>query len=97
MLQVNFGDVKIPRNFDYPKPQKIGALSGVHGVSSDNIVIVDAQTLLIPNFSYDGEAPGKIIRHCMEIFKRSLSRQASRMFSNKVILKTQLVQVISKT
>lgn len=50
--------MKIPKNLDFPKPQKIGKLSGVHGVSSDNIVIVDAQTLLIPAFSYDGEAPG---------------------------------------
>jgi len=33
-------------------------LSGIHGVSSENIVVVDAQTLLIPGFSYDGEAPG---------------------------------------
>ncbi|KAF5296682.1 hypothetical protein FQR65_LT10223 [Abscondita terminalis] len=54
---VNFGDVKIPRNFDYPRPRKVDALRGVHGVSSDNIAIVDAQTLLVPNFSYDGEAP----------------------------------------
>ncbi|KAF5269717.1 hypothetical protein FQA39_LY08640 [Lamprigera yunnana] len=54
---VNFGDVKIPRNFDYPRPRKIDALRGVHGISSDNIVIVDAQTLLILNLSYDGEAP----------------------------------------
>lgn len=61
LLQVNFGDVKIPRNFDYPKPQKTDALKGVHGVSSDNVVIVDAQTILIPNFSYDGEAPGNFI------------------------------------
>ncbi|XP_015181786.1 PREDICTED: protein Skeletor, isoforms B/C isoform X1 [Polistes dominula] len=54
---VNFGDVRIPRGLDYPKPQKLAALSGVHGVSSEPIVIVDAQTLLIPGFSYDGEAP----------------------------------------
>nr|XP_031843267.1 protein Skeletor, isoforms B/C isoform X1 [Nomia melanderi] len=54
---VNFGDVRIPRGFDYPKPQKLGTLSGVHGVSSEPIVVVDAQTLLIPSFSYDGEAP----------------------------------------
>ncbi|KAK2575378.1 hypothetical protein KPH14_001043 [Odynerus spinipes] len=54
---VNFGDVRIPRGFDYPKPQKLGALSGVHGISSEPIVVVDAQTLLIPGFSYDGEAP----------------------------------------
>lgn len=55
---MNFGDVKIPKNLDYPKPQKIGKLAGVHSVSSDSIVVVDAQTLLIPAFSYDGEAPG---------------------------------------
>ncbi|CAG4973259.1 unnamed protein product [Colias eurytheme] len=54
---VNFGSVDIPRGLEYPKPVKVGALRGVHGVSSDPIVVVDAQTLLIPNFSYDGEAP----------------------------------------
>ncbi|XP_017465678.1 PREDICTED: protein Skeletor, isoforms B/C [Rhagoletis zephyria] len=54
---VNFGDVSVPSDLDFPRPQKIAALKGVHGVSSDSIVIVDAQTLLIPNFSYDGEAP----------------------------------------
>lgn len=57
-FSVNFGDVTIPKNFNFPQPHKIQPLSGVHEVSSDNIVIVDAQTLLIPNFSYDGEAPG---------------------------------------
>jgi len=57
-FSVNFGDVKIPKGFDFPRPHKLGALSGIHGVSSDQVVIVDAQTLLIPNFSYDGEAPG---------------------------------------
>ncbi|XP_037876516.1 uncharacterized protein LOC101743955 isoform X4 [Bombyx mori] len=54
---VNFGDVSIPRDLDYPKPAKVGALRGIHGVSSDQIIVVDAQTLLITNFSYDGEAP----------------------------------------
>ncbi|KAI8117583.1 isoforms D/E, Protein Skeletor, partial [Lucilia cuprina] len=54
---VNFGDVTIPSNLDFPRPQKINNLNGVHDVKSDNIVIVDAQTLLVPNFSYDGEAP----------------------------------------
>uniref|UniRef100_A0A336L5B8 CSON003493 protein n=1 Tax=Culicoides sonorensis TaxID=179676 RepID=A0A336L5B8_CULSO len=54
---VNFGDVKIPKNLDFPRPQKIAGLKGIHGVTSDPIVLVDAQTLLIPNFSYDGEAP----------------------------------------
>ncbi|CAH2058942.1 unnamed protein product, partial [Iphiclides podalirius] len=54
---VNFGSVSIPANFEYPKPAKLSALRGVHAVSSDPVVVVDAQTLLIPNFSYDGEAP----------------------------------------
>lgn len=58
-FEVNFGDVTIPKTLEYPRPHKISALNGVHGVTSDNIVIVDAQTILIPNFSYDGEAPGK--------------------------------------
>ncbi|XP_031617748.1 protein Skeletor, isoforms B/C isoform X2 [Contarinia nasturtii] len=54
---VNFGDVSIQRNFEFPRPYKLAPLRGVHAVSSDNIVVVDAQTILIPNFSYDGEAP----------------------------------------
>ncbi|XP_055634516.1 protein Skeletor, isoforms B/C [Toxorhynchites rutilus septentrionalis] len=56
-FSVNFGDVVIRNDLDFPRPTKIGALSGIHDVSSDSIVIVDAQTLLIPNFNYDGEAP----------------------------------------
>lgn len=60
-FSVDFGSIKIPANLDFPRPQKISNLRGVHGVSSDDIVIVDAQTLLIPNFSYDGEAPGELM------------------------------------
>ncbi|XP_052899103.1 protein Skeletor, isoforms B/C isoform X1 [Anopheles moucheti] len=56
-FSVNFGDVQIRNDLDFPRPTKIAGLSGVHDVTSDNIVIVDAQTLLVPNFSYDGEAP----------------------------------------
>ncbi|XP_055594127.1 protein Skeletor, isoforms B/C [Uranotaenia lowii] len=56
-FSVNFGDVVIRNDLDFPRPTKIGQLGGIHDVSSDNIVIVDAQTLLIPNFNYDGEAP----------------------------------------
>ncbi|XP_073963619.1 DM13 and DOMON_DOH domain-containing protein skeletor isoform X3 [Choristoneura fumiferana] len=54
---INFGDVRIPAGVEFPKPARVGALRGVHGVSSDAVVVVDAQTLLVPNFSYDGEAP----------------------------------------
>ncbi|XP_075986895.1 DM13 and DOMON_DOH domain-containing protein skeletor isoform X3 [Anticarsia gemmatalis] len=55
--EVNFGDVSIPRALEYPRPAKVAGLRGVHAVSSDPIVVVDAQTILVPNFSYDGEAP----------------------------------------
>jgi hypothetical protein len=47
---VDFGNVMIPKNLEFPRPQKIGGMHGIHAVHSDNIVIVDAQTLLIPNF-----------------------------------------------
>ncbi|CRL07149.1 CLUMA_CG020142, isoform A [Clunio marinus] len=56
-FSVDFGSVVIPKNLDFPRPRKIGGLRGIHAVSSDSIVIVDAQTLLIPNFNYDGVAP----------------------------------------
>ncbi|KAB7495687.1 Protein Skeletor, partial [Armadillidium nasatum] len=55
---VNFGHVMVPSTLDYPRPQKVDALPTFnHGVSSDKIVVVDAQTFLIPNFYYDGLAP----------------------------------------
>jgi len=51
------GEVRIPTGFDYPRPQRLNALSGIHKVNSDRIYVVDAQTFLIPNFTYDGAAP----------------------------------------
>lgn len=59
VVQVNFGDVQWGREVEFPRPARVGALRGVHGVASDPVVVVDAQTLLVPNFSYDGEAPGQ--------------------------------------
>jgi len=55
---INFGHLMIPRGVQYPRPQKIGALKTLdHNVKSGPIVVVDAQTFLIPSFSYDGTAP----------------------------------------
>nr|XP_045605289.1 protein Skeletor, isoforms B/C-like isoform X2 [Procambarus clarkii] len=55
---VDFGHVIVDKNLNYPRPQKIDSLPTLeHGVTSDRIVVVDAQTFLIPNFSYDGAAP----------------------------------------
>lgn len=58
-FSVDFGNLLIPRGVQYPRPQKIGAFKTLdHDVKSGPIVVVDAQTFLIPNFSYDGTAPG---------------------------------------
>jgi len=56
-FEVNFGEVTIPDRFKYPRPQKISSFNGIHEVASGRVVVVDAQTFLIPRFSYDGQAP----------------------------------------
>ena len=56
--QEAFGEVRVPAGFDYPRPQRLTAMSGIHKVASDRIYVVDAQTFLLPNFTYDGAAPG---------------------------------------
>lgn len=41
-----------------PKPVELPPLTGLaHGVRSGPITIVDAQTILVPNFWYDGAGP----------------------------------------
>jgi len=56
---VDFGNLVLQRPVaNYPRPQRIGRLQGIeHDVASGDIVVVDAQTLLIPDFTYDGSAP----------------------------------------
>ncbi|XP_045115427.1 protein Skeletor, isoforms B/C-like isoform X1 [Portunus trituberculatus] len=55
---IDFGHVMVSKNLDYPRPQKVDALPTFqHDLSSDRVVVVDAQTFLIPNFNYDGQAP----------------------------------------
>jgi len=56
-FDVNFGELIFPDRINYPRPQKIDPFDGIHEVQSDRIVVVDAQTFLIPAFSYDGQAP----------------------------------------
>ncbi|XP_015594898.1 protein Skeletor, isoforms B/C [Cephus cinctus] len=54
--QNTFGDVYIPEEFDPPAPQKISQLTKrSHNVSSESIVIIDAKTISIPQFIYDGQ------------------------------------------
>lgn len=56
-FDVNFGELNFPARFNYPRPQKISKFDGIHDVTSDKVVVVDAQTFLIPNFTYDGQGP----------------------------------------
>lgn len=54
-LNVNFGSLIFPKNLQPPKPVVIGQLENTsHGVSSGSITVLDTQTFLIPDFSYDG-------------------------------------------
>ena len=55
--QVAFADIYIPEEFDPPSAKKIGELSRLSNhVSSGSIEILDAKTIRIPNFRYDGKA-----------------------------------------
>lgn len=56
-FDVNFGEVTFPARLDYPRPRKITGFNGDHDVKSGRVVIVDAQTFLIPSFNYDAQAP----------------------------------------
>lgn len=58
--QANFGDLIIPQNLVIPAPVEIGRIpTKEHGVSSGPVMVVDTQTLLVPEFTYDGLGPGK--------------------------------------
>nr|XP_027202937.1 protein Skeletor, isoforms B/C-like [Dermatophagoides pteronyssinus] len=55
---LSMGHVNIPVDVDLPHPLQLAGLTTLaHGVRSDPITIVDAQTILIPNFWYDGLGP----------------------------------------
>ncbi|XP_037092885.1 protein Skeletor, isoforms B/C-like [Pollicipes pollicipes] len=56
---VDFGNIIMPRPVtDYPRPQRVGRMATIeHDVASGDVVVVDAQTLLVPDFTYDGEGP----------------------------------------
>lgn len=90
-FSVDFGNVLINKNLDFPRPKKVGNLKGIHAVSSDNVVIVDAQTLLIPNFSYDGVAPGTV-RHYIVIINLSFEPLMFLLFCSLKMLNFGLVR-----
>lgn len=54
----NFADLRIPRSLIIPTPVEISPFKTLaHDVRSGPITVVDAQTFLIPDFTYDGEGP----------------------------------------
>lgn len=64
--QNTFGDVYIPEEFEPPTAQKISRLTGrSHDVESENIEIIDAKTIKISQFTYNGEGKGKANLSCV--------------------------------
>ncbi|XP_075986896.1 cytochrome and DOMON domain-containing protein knickkopf [Anticarsia gemmatalis] len=49
-----FGDVYVPDEFEAPAVRSVGPLAGSNAVSSKPVQFLDATTLLIPEFRYDG-------------------------------------------
>lgn len=59
-LQSAFGDVYVPDEFEPPSVQTIAAFTKKsHGVSSAPLKVLDAKTLLLPDFTYNGAGKGK--------------------------------------
>ncbi|GBL86000.1 Protein Skeletor, isoforms D/E [Araneus ventricosus] len=57
-FSANFGEVTIPTGLVIPRPVEIGRIPTLeHGVSSGPVLVVDTQTLLVPDFTYDGLGP----------------------------------------
>lgn len=57
-MKLNYGELAITRNLVIPQPIEISPLTQLaHGVRSGPITIIDAQTFLVPEFSYDGLGP----------------------------------------
>ena len=55
-LQTNFGDIYIPEGFESPGYQPLTELYGDEfSVSSKPVVVMDAKTIKIPAFTYDGQ------------------------------------------
>ncbi|CAB0008451.1 unnamed protein product [Nesidiocoris tenuis] len=55
LSQNAFGDVYMAEDFEPPSSQTIGQLSRrSHGVTSGPVQIIDAKTLVIPDFTYNG-------------------------------------------
>ena len=57
--QVNFGHVVFPSTVLVPKTATLGQLQNpTHGLSSDNVTIIDVVTVRFVNFKFDGLEKG---------------------------------------
>ncbi|XP_054722011.1 protein Skeletor, isoforms B/C-like [Uloborus diversus] len=57
----SFGTLIFPKSLVPPRPVVIGPLVNTKkGVSSGDILVLDTQTFLIPDFSYDGSGKGTV-------------------------------------
>lgn len=55
--QNTFGDIYIPEEFEPPTAQKISQITGKHnGINSGDVEILDAKTIKISEFKFDGKA-----------------------------------------
>ncbi|KAK2712802.1 protein Skeletor, isoforms B/C-like [Artemia franciscana] len=55
-----YGDISIPEEFESPVPQSLSEMSRrLNGVQSGNVVILDAKTIKVPKFYYDGQADAR--------------------------------------
>jgi len=62
--QNTFGDIYIPEEFEPPTAQKVSRLVGrSHDVDSENIEIIDAKTVKISQFTYNGQGKGENLPH----------------------------------
>lgn len=58
-MQTAFGDVYIPEDFEPPATQTISQITGKsHGVTSGSLELLNAKTIKIPGFSYNGAGEG---------------------------------------
>lgn len=58
-FQNGFGDVYMAEEFEPPTTEVIAAFSRrSHGVSSGPLQILDAKTIVIPHFTYNGAGKG---------------------------------------
>lgn len=60
--QVDYGSVLIPKDLTIPAQQTIPGFTEIaHGVHANYLQIIDAKTIKIVDFTYDGQGPGKTL------------------------------------